>query len=378
MGWLPLLSFCACVSLTLWLWQRQGHEGSVVGEAEAYTFPIQTGVSGLLVLPENGEFSDRTWQLWDQVGEGELIAQLDDSLLNAEMNTIHAQIQELKAQLAAEETRVALQLKDTQQQYLQDRWRRIVQHETYILDVASLITEIAIDEAELVRRRKLLERPSKANAILPASVAGQDLVDLETQVDVYKERIDRNKRLLDGRRKLLAHAKKRRDDFEKVELELPEVSQLLLDIEEARKVQLARLDQVKEQKKLLKIYSPIRGTITEIHHRPGEQVQAGEPIVTISSDTSTHIVSYWREKNPIRPREGLEVGIRLPQPGALEYTSQIEEIGPQVVPIPPHQLRDQATQEWGTPVKIRIPPKLRLRPGELIHVLFHVAHDGAD
>ena len=37
LGALPIISFVACVALTLWLWERQVSVGSILGEVEAHT-----------------------------------------------------------------------------------------------------------------------------------------------------------------------------------------------------------------------------------------------------------------------------------------------------------------------------------------------------
>ena len=50
---------------------------------------------------------------------------------------------------------------------------------------------------------------------------------------------------------------------------------------------------------------------------------------------------------------------------------KITRVGPQVLPVPVHQLRDPKFQEWGVPVSIDVqglPPGMRLRPGELVDI----------
>jgi hypothetical protein len=71
----------------------------------------------------------------------------------------------------------------------------------------------------------------------------------------------------------------------------------------------------------------------------------------------------------------MEVGLRLRAPGSQEYPGQVEDVGPQVTPVPIHQLRDQTMPEWATPVRIRLPANMlqevELRPGQLVQVIFH-------
>jgi hypothetical protein len=44
--------------------------------------------------------------------------------------------------------------------------------------------------------------------------------------------------------------------------------------------------------------------------------------------------------------------------------------------VPPHQLRDPKTVEWGLPVRIVLPTGAILRPGELVDVTFKTAAVG--
>ena len=61
-------------------------------------------------------------------------------------------------------------------------------------------------------------------------------------------------------------------------------------------------------------------------------------------------------------------------PGSQEYPGQVETVGPQVAPVPLHQLKDPPTPEWGNPVRIRLPADMlqdvELRPGQLVQVIF--------
>jgi hypothetical protein len=56
--------------------------------------------------------------------------------------------------------------------------------------------------------------------------------------------------------------------------------------------------------------------------------------------------------------------------GGQPAWSSIARVGPQVEPVPPHQLRDPQRPEWGRPVQIPVPDDLRLVPGQLVYVSF--------
>ena len=98
--------------------------------------------------------------------------------------------------------------------------------------------------------------------------------------------------------------------------------------------------------------------------------------MTIASKEMTYVLSYVRENNPTPLHPGMGVVLRLRKPGVThqDFRTQVEEVGPHVEPVPPHQLNDQSLSEWATPIKIRIPDSLRqqsVRPGDLLNVILH-------
>jgi hypothetical protein len=115
--------------------------------------------------------------------------------------------------------------------------------------------------------------------------------------------------------------------------------------------------------------------VAAIYRYPGQHVRVGEPILTIAAIGSQYIVSYVREEQRIRPAVGMEVTVQgraIPRQSVL---SRVERIGPQVEPIPPHQLRDPKILEWGLPVRITMPTGLTLHPGELVDVAYMPGSD---
>ncbi len=69
---LPVVSFSACLLLTLWLWQQQGELPNAVGEVEAVRIDVAVGSDGVLVPLPRGQ-----WTLFDQVEANAVIARLD-------------------------------------------------------------------------------------------------------------------------------------------------------------------------------------------------------------------------------------------------------------------------------------------------------------
>ena len=123
----------------------------------------------------------------------------------------------------------------------------------------------------------------------------------------------------------------------------------------------------------LQIRSPISGTVTHVHLRPGQSAQAGNPILEISADRSVAIVAYLRqEQQLINPTRGMPVQVHLNRRPAQTVMGQVETVGGQVESVPNRQLRDQKVPEWGLPVRVAVPEGVVLKPGEIVTLDFKV------
>jgi multidrug resistance efflux pump len=135
----------------------------------------------------------------------------------------------------------------------------------------------------------------------------------------------------------------------------------------AKEEQLSKLD---GRLDALVIKSPISGTVTQIHARPGQFVQPGHPILEIASERGTGIVAYLRAEQQILPREGMEVEVRTASDPYHSHAAQVESVAGQYDSVPTRLLRDPKTPEWGIPVRVTLPQDISVRPGELVRVTF--------
>ena len=135
----------------------------------------------------------------------------------------------------------------------------------------------------------------------------------------------------------------------------------------AKEEQISKLDAKLEA---LVIKSPIAGTVTQIHARPGQFVQPGHPILEIASERGTSIVAFIRGEQQILPREGMEVEIRTASDPYHAHAAKVESVAGQYDSVPARLLRDPKTPEWGIPVRVTLPQDVNVRPGELVRVTF--------
>jgi hypothetical protein len=130
---------------------------------------------------------------------------------------------------------------------------------------------------------------------------------------------------------------------------------------------LARL----EGKQSINLVAPVTGMVTSIRHQPGEFINQGQEVMSVTADGGAYIVSYIRPGSSIVPKKNMKVAVRG-QDHHKWAECRIQEVGTRVVPIPEHQLANAKTPEWGIPVRIEMPQagELLLRPGELVMLNF--------
>jgi multidrug resistance efflux pump len=118
---------------------------------------------------------------------------------------------------------------------------------------------------------------------------------------------------------------------------------------------------------------PIDGMVSKVHRRSGETILAGESILTISAQSSDHIIGYMRQPLPFEPKVGMAVQIRSRSSGRQICNSKILQVGTQMEPIGASSLSLANTHqlETGLPILINLPAELKLRPGELVELKFH-------
>jgi len=206
------------------------------------------------------------------------------------------------------------------------------------------------------------------NKSIKAHEEAEELIDL--QRDVVRKRVEANKQVLQETEKRRVRWEQQRAAY--VEEEKKALKMQLEPLQAAIETQITRIEELVLQIKSLLIRSPLTGTITAIDAWPGQNLQAGAPIMTIAATEGQYILSYVRQDTGVRPRVGMVVAVSVRTLPRFRGSTEVVQVGPQVELIPPHQLRDPNVPEWGVPVVIGIPPDLKrqvtLRPGELVDV----------
>ncbi len=113
--------------------------------------------------------------------------------------------------------------------------------------------------------------------------------------------------------------------------------------------------------------APMDGTVS-LNRQTGENLVAGEPLLTVTATNAEHIISYLRQPIPFEPRVGMKMGVRTRTMQIQAGVAQIESVGAQFEGITNALaiLRPGVAVDIGLPIQISVPSGMKIRPGELV------------
>jgi len=201
-----------------------------------------------------------------------------------------------------------------------------------------------------------------------AITAKYNLAKAQAQYDTLAKIIEENQNLLDQARLDFAKAGKRLADFKEQELIYATVEVALGPIRKAINIQEKQIEELVLQSSTLILKSPFEGVVSQIFIRAGEAVLPGVPILTIIETTPTEIVAYTDEKQTDSLREGQRVELIKSGTEPKVAYSQVVSVGPAIELMPERLWRTPNVPQYGRPLLIKIPPELKLIPGEMVGV----------
>ena len=292
------------------LWQHQGGAIQSVGAVDTLRIDVTSPVAGLIVaMPHeiNGQ-----WSLYDHVLAGEVLARMDDRQLRSDQGLFRQEIKELVDELNQWKASSIAGADDQTAQSVQLAWQYELGQWTSLLQ-SSLSMPMSGGTADL--------DPAPTVPELPANVP-----------DAIRAGLTR--------------------------------------LRDARLTMELRWDDLQLRTESLEILAPISGTLVAVHCWPGQAVPQGGRVATIAADHGQHIVSYLPQDSRIKPEPGAQVLLRPRMAGAVQLTSEVEQVGNHIERIPDRQLLSPVTPQWGIPVRIKIPSDASLRPGTVVDVVF--------
>ena len=379
-GYLPVVFFVVTSALTVVLWQSRHRIPLQPGEVEVIEYVVSSPQAGVISSWLVGD--SRESSIYLSVTKNQLLAQLDDGPARRRLEQLRNELLEIsthsQARVTDFETRqaamsVAVSLpsddagndpsdapvSEAEESLIEqtdawiaaagftDRLQQRVSLQDLTIHLRRLDAELrqmkldeSATEAELTLvesdRLKTLTKLEQLRAELQF---GSDNSDLLAEADLGQQSIEDRVAFDTIRRRCLA-----------IDSELVTIAK-----------DLQRLD----------IVAPADGQIESAFVRPLQPVILGEPIAKIVSDRGTHVVVYVAEGQVVRPFPGMDVMLYPPGNLSQPIFAEVESIGPKVQPVPVRLRVNPRVEQWGRPIRIRIPRKWTVPPGSKIMVSFN-------
>ncbi|NLF30546.1 MAG: HlyD family efflux transporter periplasmic adaptor subunit [Planctomycetes bacterium] len=363
---LPVVVF-ACLLMGLGaLWNAQQTRLWAIGEAHVVTIDVTAPADGVLSpIPFKPEPLAK-------VREGDIIVQLDNGALEAEVEAMRGDLAAFLAQVEATEAELALDEARDNRDELLDLRRLALDVQRHELDILDRRAQLQTDRIELLGLEAELSAAEDSRTL--GAETDYNVENLRSQCQVARQRVYGGEAALERAIAQLEELSGRLESHGDLPDTDPRLDALLAPLRQAVVAQKARVRQLECERDALTLRSPIDGEIAAIYRRPGQAVALGEVIMTIvSTEPSVEVVSYVREGAGRLPQQGDAVRIQPRNGPRKVVTGTVVRVGAGYVAVPPRQLRDQQQLEWGLPVRITINEPERLRPGELVNVAYVAA-----
>lgn len=356
----PVFVFVLVAAVVAWIWGRHVTPPLLVGQVE----PVIVDV----VTTDSGTLGKLTVGLFEPVHAGQEVATVikaDPRLIEANLAVIRAELNLAKAQLQD-------RMVQSQRAYIDlERLRLELLQERTALAVAKVRLQYA--EVELSRLEEL--RKTKPEVI---SESAYDLA--KTERDAILEEVSRREQTVRELDEALAKLSAETNGLGRLRDAFAEHLQAILNLQEER-LRLAEEELSPEG-----LVAPLDGIVIAIHRRSGQNVVAGEPIITIGATNASRIIAYALPPFTDEIRVGAQVEVVRRSARRESGIGRVLFVAPIMEPVPallynplnarslglgnrPIDLGGQGV-EVGVPVVISLPPELPLRPGELVDLRY--------
>ena len=355
-GPLIVLVWLGAVGLTGWMFLRHTQQYQFIGTARLQLFEVSAASDGFL--------RQLNVDLFDDVEEGQVVAQIDDRTIVAQIEVIQATIERLRSELAAQSETLRTELVSRTTDAEADLARLRANEETYRLDALALRTEIEFDKIESQRLQLDLERLNKLVDSQIVSRQEYDLVDM--QLKAIQRRIAENETLLTQTERAWEAAREERVAFaERMDLN-PDVDVVLQPIHEEIRVQEAAIRELILMHELSTLRAPVTGRVVQLWCMPGQAVVPGEPILAISEHSTTQVVGFIEGNSPFNVEENMVVQVARAADPKVSVEAVVSRVASAVQPLPEQFWMDLNQPRYGRPFMATLTASLPLVPGEPI------------
>jgi multidrug resistance efflux pump len=370
----PILVWLVALAGVIFLFYHRSERVQVLGITQGRMYQVSAPVDSRLKIV--------AVELFEAVNKGQVLATLDDAQLNAQIASIYAEIEHLKSQM--------LSVQDTMQAEAANMENdEVISKRQYDIDVENARI-VVLEKKTLIETDKISLEDLSVEVKIATELLGQDAISpyelqkAEVLYNVLAKKIELNQQLLTQAEQDLEQARQRREEFSRLRIAHPSIEIALETIQKQINVQERLIDELSVQREVLKITSPVDGIVTQIQvnsnqaalrrpgedvlRRPGEFVLAGDPILVIAEKEPTEIIAYIGQEQLAKVKETMVVQIVKNTEPKQVASSQVISLSPTMELMPQRLWRNPNVAQWGRPILIKIPPGLKLLPGETVGI----------
>ncbi len=349
----PYIAFAMVVGITAWLWQGYVGPATWVGEVES--------VRGVVSSMGPGRLAHVQVDALQRVTAGQVLARVitvEPRILEAQISLSKARIDLIRvgsdSELRKQNSRVNLE--GLRLDWMSKR-----------VDWLSAKARSAYRQLELARLEKLRSGVTNGGSASPLPVLSQNDLDISRRDAAVEE----------------AAVVELEQLVAKIGASIQQLTASRLEGQDspstsaAIDVESKNLDLLESQMMPIDLVAPFDGVVSVVHRWSGETIQAGEPILTVSQEKPSRVVSFIRQPIQVQTQPGMKVEVRarggkreIGVGEVLRVGSQLEPISPSLLPrtsgMPAGGNSGGSTIENGLPVLVSLPANLTLYPGEVV------------
>ena len=365
-----VLAVVACLAIATWRSGSDGIVGVARGRIAQLSVPWSARVTAINVEP------------FQPVRRGEVLALLDDSLLRAQITTVRAEIERLRAEHVQDEGLLDADVRSRAADWAAD-------DRAFEADAARLAVEQREVQVELDYDRALLvglqANVARLDDLLARGHAAPSELELvRAEADATARKIAQNERLLADLERRHREAQGRSESFAARAPLRPSRSTAARHVAEAIAVQEGLLRELEAQREQCILRAPFDGRVVEIQgragemamrragegtiRRPGEVVGPGEPVVVVAAERPTEVVAYAPDGRGAEVRPGIEVIVMATGSLRQRGSARIAAVSPTIERLPERLWPSPLFPQWGRPFVVPLPEGFLATAGDRVRV----------
>lgn len=343
---LPRAVFGLAVVGAVGLWSFYVSPPMIMGYVEGAHANVSSTLAGKLTQVQVTRF--KHVQSGDPVA---IVITTDPKILEASLAVIRAEVDLIRADgsLAAQVLRSQTSIEQLRLEALRQR-----------VELVQSRVSLTYAEAEYERVAKLFSTETNIASRAELDIALRDR-------DMLRAQVEENARLV-------AEMEKALETLRSTISTTAQVSGPEATLRAAIGLQEQKLRLTEAQMSPITLRAPIAGVVSMVYRSSGENIAAGEPLLTIRSDKPERIVAYLRQPLPFEPEIGGEAVVQVRNAARQRGVARVESVMPYMEPVPTNMALAVAvpTPLVALPLVLTLPPGLELRSGELVDVSIDV------